>query len=71
MLRKRDLRVFKFEYNNREFSARGNGEIFTQRINVISELNSLAILLSGVDRAKGKLGWKLHLAARFERARNE
>lgn len=34
---------------------------------VIFGLNSLAILLSGVDRAKGKLGWKLRLAARFER----
>lgn len=34
----------------------GNGEIFAQRIYVISGLNSLAILPSGVDRAKGKLG---------------
>jgi len=33
---------------------------------VISGLNLLAILLSGVDRVKGKLGWKLHLAMRFE-----
>jgi len=33
---------------------------------VISGLNLLAILLSGVDRVKGKLGWKLHLAARFQ-----
>lgn len=42
-------------------------KFFTQRIYVISELNSLAILLSGVDRAKGILGWELRLAARFER----
>lgn len=54
--RKKGLRVFKFEYDNREFSTRGNGEIFAQRIYVISGLNSLAILPSGVDRAKGKLG---------------
>lgn len=53
---KKGLRVFKFEYDNREFSTRGNGEIFAQRIYVISGLNSLAILPSGVDRAKGKLG---------------
>lgn len=32
------------------------------------ELNSLAILLSGVDRAKAKLGWKLRLVAGFERS---
>lgn len=43
------------------------GKIFAQRIYVISGLNLLAILLSEVDRAKGKLGWKLRLAARFER----
>lgn len=42
---------------------RGNGEIFVQKIYVISGLNSLVILPSGVDRAKGKLGWKLRLAA--------
>lgn len=31
-LRRKDLRVFKFENNNREFSTRGNDEIFMQRI---------------------------------------
>lgn len=49
------------------FPRGGKGEIFAQRIYVIFGLNSLAILLSGVDRAKGKLGWKLRLATRFER----
>lgn len=63
----KDLRVFKFEYNMREFSTRGKGKIFVQRIYVISGLSLLAILLSEVDHAKGKLGWKLRLAARFER----
>jgi len=48
------------------FPRGGKGEIFAQKI-VIFGLNSLAILLSGVDRVKGKLGWKLRLAARFER----
>lgn len=56
--KKKSLRI-------REFSTR------KQRWNFCAEnlrrnifgLNSLAILLSGVDRAKGKLGWKLRLAA--------
>lgn len=49
----------KFEYNNCKFSTRGKGEIFAQRIYITSGLNSLALLLSGGDRAKGILGWKL------------
>lgn len=46
---------------------RGAKVKFLQRIYVICGLNLLAILLSEVDRAKGKLGWELRLAARFER----
>lgn len=58
-----------FEYNNCELSTQGNGEIFVRRIYVIPGLNSLLnhSQYCWVDRAKGKLGWKLRLAARIER----